>query len=102
MAVTKRSREIYTDNGKHGHISDFFENHSSRVLCNHSPILNHCDLQRKNILVQEITQPGHRGEEKDFRVSLVDWEVAGWYSSYWEYVHASFCFHMGLQFRLAQ
>jgi len=28
----------------------------------------------------------------DLRVSLVDWEKAGWYPSYWEYCAASWAF----------
>lgn len=71
-----------------GHVpteSRLYEKHLSKVLCNHPPTFTHSDLQRKNIIVQEIT--GHGGK-KDFRVWLVEWEAAGWYPSYWEYFSA--------------
>jgi len=48
-----------------------------------APVFTHCDLQRKNILVEEVQ--GTAKDEKDFRISLVDWESAGWYPVYWEY-----------------
>jgi hypothetical protein len=38
-------------------------------------------LRDKNILTEEI-----------YVVSIVDWEVAGWYLSYWEYAAAFFAF----------
>lgn len=57
----------------------------SLVVEGRSPIFTHSDLQRKNILVQEVE--GFKGR-KDFHVSLVDWESAGWYPVYWEYFAA--------------
>lgn len=43
----------------------------------HSPTFTHGDLSSLNILV--------RGDKI---VGIVDWETAGWYSSYWEYTTA--------------
>lgn len=41
----------------------------------HRVVLSHCDLTPRNIIV------------KDGRVAaLIDWEEAGWYPEYWEYV----------------
>lgn len=40
--------------------------------------LRHGDLQGKNIFVWR----------QDLKISMIDWEVAGWYPSYWEYARA--------------
>jgi thiamine kinase-like enzyme len=45
----------------------------------HPPTFTHGDLQRKNIIVG-----------KDGRITIIDWEFAGWYPSYWEYARAIF------------
>ena len=50
------------------------------VLNRHPPTFTHGDLQRKNIIV---------GRE-DSRITIIDWEFAGWYPSYWEYARAIF------------
>ncbi|KAI1307867.1 kinase-like domain-containing protein [Xylaria venustula] len=44
---------------------------------NHELVLTHGDLSSLNILVRE-----------DKVVGIVDWETAGWFSSYWEYTCA--------------
>ena len=62
--------------------NNFYAQHLDEVLCEHKPTLTHCDLQRKNIMVcPKSTNSLHR----EFEVSLVDWEDAGWYPEYWEY-----------------
>ncbi|TIA27792.1 hypothetical protein D6C78_11009 [Aureobasidium pullulans] len=52
------------------------------VFSEHPSTFTHGDLQRKNILV--FTEAGTRN------IALLDWETAGWYPSYWEYVRALF------------
>jgi thiamine kinase-like enzyme len=54
-----------------------------------TPVFTHSGLQRKNILVEEMTGAQN---EKEFSVSLVDWESAGWYPVYWEYFAAFLSF----------
>ncbi|KAG8410761.1 hypothetical protein J3458_016858 [Metarhizium acridum] len=49
------------------------------VLYDHASVFSHGDFQRKNVLVGD-----------DGNLSLVDWESAGWYPSYWEYALAMF------------
>ncbi|KAK6350271.1 hypothetical protein TWF696_006506 [Orbilia brochopaga] len=53
---------------------------------NHASTFTHSDLQRKNILVRF----GH--DLQYIEISILDWEVAGWYPRYWEYVSAFFGF----------
>jgi tRNA A-37 threonylcarbamoyl transferase component Bud32 len=48
---------------------------ASKLRTNHRVVLSHCDLAPRNIIVRE-------GKI----VALVDWEDAGWYPEYWEYV----------------
>jgi thiamine kinase-like enzyme len=48
-------------------------------------VFTHSDLQPKNVLVKEVKGGLY---EKEFHVSLVDWESAGWYPVYWEYFAA--------------
>lgn len=59
----------------------FFSRHTASILQNHPPVFTHGDLQRSNILVQL---------HPDFstRIIILDWEFAGWYPNYWEYVMA--------------
>lgn len=50
----------------------------SSVLNGHPPVFTHGDLQRKNIMVNK----------EDGSITIIDWEFAGWYPSYWEYSRA--------------
>ncbi|KAL5349665.1 hypothetical protein ACLOAV_004695 [Pseudogymnoascus australis] len=47
----------------------------ARLLCNHRVVFTHGDLSPRNIIVKENKITG-----------LIDWEVAGWFPEYWEYV----------------
>lgn len=70
--------------GHHSYLADFFEQQlmPSLVVESRPPIFIHSDFQQKNILVQEVER--FKGQ-KDFHISLVDWESASWYPVYWEY-----------------
>lgn len=46
-----------------------------RLRTNHRIVLSHCDLAPRNLMV-------HEGKI----VGVIDWEDAGWYPEYWEYV----------------
>ncbi|ETI26856.1 hypothetical protein G647_10302 [Cladophialophora carrionii CBS 160.54] len=61
----------------------FYQNALHDVFCTHPPVLTHGDLQRKNIMVR--TGPQGKG---DVTITILDWEIAGWYPSYWEYAQA--------------
>ena len=60
----------------------FYRRHLKSVLSNHRPTLTHGDLQRKNIIVQTSNTTS------EMHITFLDWESAGWYPSYWEYVMA--------------
>jgi aminoglycoside phosphotransferase len=47
----------------------------ARLRTDHRIVLSHCDLAPRNIMVQDGTIVG-----------LLDWEDAGYYAEYWEYV----------------
>ncbi|KAG6221212.1 hypothetical protein E4U34_002346 [Claviceps purpurea] len=49
------------------------------VLRENSIAFTHGDLQRKNVILKPDGQP-----------VLIDWEAAGWYPAYWEYVMSMF------------
>jgi aminoglycoside phosphotransferase (APT) family kinase protein len=60
--------------------ADYYRRAFPSVLNGHPPTFTHGDLQRKNIIV---------GTE-DGSITIIDWEFAGWYPSYWEYARAIF------------
>ncbi|KAF1831724.1 hypothetical protein BDW02DRAFT_605866, partial [Decorospora gaudefroyi] len=71
--------------GNVDHISaqaKFYERHLDTMLSVHPPVLSHSDLPRKNILFKKAVD----SEE----VTIINWEVAGWYTSYQEYA-IGFC-----------
>lgn len=47
------------------------------MLSAHKTVLTHSDLSPRNILIQ-----------RNQIVAIVDWEMAGFYPAYWEYVKA--------------
>jgi hypothetical protein len=72
-------------------LAEFFERNLAPALEDHYPVFCHSDVQRKNIIVQNISSATTGGAD-DLRLALVDWEVAGWYPSYWEYTMAFISF----------
>ena len=65
----------------------------SYLRTDHEIVLTHGDLHPRNIMVVEEdnseSQPAVDGERPNFRISgVLDWELSGWYPSYWEYVKA--------------
>ncbi|KAL2885058.1 Phosphotransferase enzyme family protein [Ceratocystis lukuohia] len=85
-ALALHSRKNWEGNERQPQTPAFFACHLPTVLRGHPGVLTHGDLQRKNILVEQICVDGTSEGERWFRVSAVlDWEDAGWYPSYWEY-----------------
>ena len=68
----------------------FYERALPQVLCNHPPKFSHGDLQRKNIIISRLPDVDESGSVvcDELEVVLLDWEVSGWYPSYWEYSRA--------------
>lgn len=90
--------------------ADFYRQALPRVFCRHAPKFTHADFQRKNFIVrvdssevglwndcqrqnskiQDVSAgdglwAAKRPAEDKFNVTIIDWEKAGWYPSYWEY-----------------
>jgi tRNA A-37 threonylcarbamoyl transferase component Bud32 len=63
------------------HKAEYYREILPTVLRGHRPILTHGDIQRKNIMIRT-------GSVSD--IVLLDWEIAGWYPSYWEYAATVF------------
>lgn len=64
--------------------ADFYRRSFPNILVDHPPTFTHGDLQRKNMIV----------DPESLALTLIDWEFAGWYPSYWEYSRAIFsCGH---------
>ena len=61
--------------------AEFLADQASAFLQQHPSVLTHGDLRRDNIQVQ--FRPDRMTIES---VTFLDWESAGWYPSYWEYV----------------
>lgn len=57
------------------------------TLHDHRSVFTHGDLQPKNIMVERV-EP-HDGGNSPFRITLVDWEIAGWYPEYWDFCNAT-------------
>lgn len=70
------------NNDNRGFTAEFYANHTSAILYDHPGVFTHGDLQRSNILVQILPDSNIGG------ITIVDWEYAGWYPRYWEYVMA--------------
>lgn len=69
----------------------FYERVFPSVFCGHSAVFTHGDFQRKNVMVRFGMQSAAEGaNDEDVVVTVVDWETAGWYPSYWEYARALF------------
>lgn len=81
-------------NGRPAQKADFYEKHLPNVLRGHRAVLTHGDVQKRNIIVTERSDssPGSEARARQFDVTLVDWEMAGWLPDYWEYFCASLMF----------
>ncbi|KAH8812631.1 kinase-like domain-containing protein [Xylogone sp. PMI_703] len=91
QSLILKSRLNAQDNKRYSHLADFFEEQLADrlVVDDRMPVFTHSDLQRKNVLVKGL-KDGENG--KEFHVSLIDWESAGWYPVYWEYFAAFLAF----------
>lgn len=92
MGLIHSSRSNAKLNGKRPYLADFFEDQFLHSLTRKTrpSMFTHSDLQRKNILVHKVHL--RDGQRSSFKVSIVDWETAGWYPCWWEYVAAFFAF----------
>lgn len=73
----------------------FYERMLPTVLRDHACTFTHADFQRKNIIVRSCSNTFDEHDSSEvatFHVTLVDWELSGWYPSYWEFCAASWAF----------
>lgn len=59
-----------------------------RTLKGHRTVFAHADLQPKNVMVEQkgVCEDGSH----DYRITIIDWDLAGWYpSEYWEYCNST-------------
>ncbi|CAI7634431.1 unnamed protein product [Penicillium bialowiezense] len=64
----------------------------NRTLKNHRIVFTHGDLQSKNIIAERI------GVCYDgvahFKVTLIDWNLSGWYPEFWDFCNSTLYCHM--------
>lgn len=60
--------------------ADYYRRAFPSVLSGHPPTFTHGDFQRKNMI----------RDSDSGKITIIDWEFAGWYPSYWEYARAIF------------
>lgn len=63
----------------------FYERHWPDHLQSHGAVLTHGDIQKKNIVLV-------KSKDQADRIIIVDWEDAGWFPDYWEYLMAHMTF----------
>jgi Phosphotransferase enzyme family len=102
-ALVQKMMLIASANGRHSSKADFYRRSLPSIFSGHKPIFTHGDFQRKNIIVRKIfstsTHPNtvsktnkHKEFLDEYEITLIDWEKAGWYPTYWEYCAATFSF----------
>ncbi|OJJ29932.1 hypothetical protein ASPWEDRAFT_165703 [Aspergillus wentii DTO 134E9] len=58
----------------------------NRTLNSHRTVFTHGDLQPKTIMVERL---GDRDGCPVFKITLLDWESAGWYPEFWDFCNAT-------------
>ncbi|KAL9095925.1 MAG: hypothetical protein Q9165_001923 [Trypethelium subeluteriae] len=74
-------------------IAHFFSWAFKSILRDHPPVFSHGDVQKKNIMVRTSVETSQNADEQERTlpdVVMIDWESAGWYPSYWEFLVALF------------
>ncbi|OJJ67221.1 hypothetical protein ASPBRDRAFT_187336 [Aspergillus brasiliensis CBS 101740] len=58
-----------------------------RTLRRHRAVFTHADIQPKNVMVAQngVCADG----SPDYRITLIDWGLAGWYPEYWDYCNST-------------
>jgi hypothetical protein len=55
-------------------------------------VFTHADLARKNIIVNK--QGSNEDATGVFKVTIIDWELSGWYPEWWEWAQSPFWFSL--------
>ncbi|KAJ1671682.1 hypothetical protein EV182_007502 [Spiromyces aspiralis] len=74
------------------YMPDFYRQSLPHIFRDHKPTFTHGDLYPNNILVQRLPQDSHpageRNSSDEFKVTIIDWQLSGWYPDHWEYSFA--------------
>jgi thiamine kinase-like enzyme len=62
-------------------------NRSNVTLRGHNTVYTHADLQPKNVMLEQkgLCEDG----SPDYLITLIDWDLAGWYPEYWNYCNST-------------
>lgn len=63
--------------------AEFYKQAMRKVLTGNKPTFTHGDFRRKNVMIRRVASD--ETPDGEFEVTLLDWEMSGWYSGYWEY-----------------
>ena len=84
LGLVERLRQIRADNNQHMSRIQWLQDHLPASMKGHPATFTHGDIHKMNIMVERIgTQKP--GNEDDFKLTILDWEDAGWYPNYFEY-----------------
>ncbi|KAF2236461.1 hypothetical protein EV356DRAFT_498502 [Viridothelium virens] len=75
------------------HSADFYSRALEAALHDHPPTFSHGDIQRKNIMIRSVGGSSSQTKqpvEAEIEIVLIDWEIAEWYPSYWDYAKAMY------------
>ncbi|KGO36258.1 Aminoglycoside phosphotransferase [Penicillium expansum] len=59
----------------------------NRTFKDHRTVFTHGDLQPKNIMVER--REIHDDGGADFKVTLIDWNLSGWYPEFWDFCNST-------------
>ncbi|KAM5499011.1 hypothetical protein McaMca56_003401 [Microsporum canis] len=71
------------------HRAAFMRRALATTFHGHEPKFTHADFQCKNIIVRKTGCEDGKNRKRMYEVTVIDWEEAGWYPSYWEYTVAA-------------
>jgi Phosphotransferase enzyme family len=93
-ALVQKYKLIAYQNGRQGYKAEFYKRSLLFVFKKHEPMFTHGDFQRKNVIVRRIPTKKRvcANAVDDYHVTIIDWEMAGWYPTYWEYCFAALSF----------
>ncbi|PYH73603.1 uncharacterized protein BO88DRAFT_411001 [Aspergillus vadensis CBS 113365] len=58
------------------------------TLQGHRVVFTHADLQPENVMVEEQKGVWEDGSH-DYQITIIDWDLAGWYPEYWDYCNST-------------
>ncbi|KAL9127454.1 MAG: hypothetical protein Q9217_003671 [Psora testacea] len=88
-ALNEAMAQKYQYDDRASHKADYYRQALPTVFQGHLPTFSHGDCQRKNIIIRMPSLKGvsnvYQLVEGELEITMIDWEKAGWYPSYWEY-----------------